>query len=90
MGKKCFNYFSQALAQKNITKKLRKISRTHMKNSRIFVNKFGQAGVYIARRSVEHARNRGCKQQQAWQLGLRTGQGETMGLPMGEPVHWPI
>jgi hypothetical protein len=38
---------------------LREISRTHMKNFRIFVNKFGQTGVYIASKSVERARNRG-------------------------------
>jgi hypothetical protein len=59
--KKCFKYFPQALAQKNVTKMLRKRSRTHIKISRIVVNKFGQAGVYIARKSVEHARTRGCK-----------------------------
>lgn len=30
-----------------------------MKKFRIFVNKFGQTGVYIASKSVERARNRG-------------------------------
>jgi hypothetical protein len=65
--KKCFKYFSQTLTQKNVTKMLRKISRTHRKISRIFVNKFGQAGVYVAIFTARNAGTGGCAYQNATQ-----------------------
>jgi hypothetical protein len=77
-----FSGFSTKKSHKTVKKK---ISRTHIKISRIFVNKFGQAGVYIARKLQKHAGMGGriANHTNRHGIGPKDGSGWNHGLNYG-------